>query len=185
MKALFSHGWIRREPRRCGRRRIWLSAVSVWNCCIRYATCTADAFYRSWTVKPGQKLPEQWESFARELGIHLPPGRAEQFGDTLWWVPAGMPELDRLKVLRPGLELGQVKKDRFEPAHALALWLGKCSREVSFPPDSDAIRDYLHGQVLPCRQKGWCLVKAGEYSLGWGKGDGSQLKNHYPKGLRK
>lgn len=133
----------------------------------------------------GQKLPKQWEGFARELGIHLPPGRAEQFGDTLWWVPAGMPELDRLKVLRPGLELGQVKKDRFEPAHALALWLGKCSREVSFPPDSDAIRDYLHGQVLPCSLKGWCLVKAGEFSLGWGKGDGSQLKNHYPKGLRK
>ena len=28
------------------------------------------------------------------------------------------------------------------------------------------------------------FVKVGGYSLGWGKGDGRVLKNHYPKGLR-
>ena len=26
---------------------------------------------------------------------------------------------------------------------------------------------------------------AGGYSIGWGKGDGKVLKNHYPKGLRR
>ena len=134
---------------------------------------------------PTEKLPKQWELFAKELGIRLPEGRPVCFGETLWWVPARMPDLKRLKVLRPGLELGTVKKDRFEPAHALALWLGECKTQVSFPPDSDEIRAYLHGDVLPCDKKGWCLVKAGPYSLGWGKGDGKQLKNHYPKGLRK
>ena len=134
---------------------------------------------------PGEKLPRQWELFAKELGIRLPEGRAVSFGETLWWVPAQMPDLKGLKVLRPGLELGTVKKDRFEPAHALALWLGECESQLSFPPDSDEIRAYLHGEVLPGGKKGWCLVKAGPYSLGWGKGDGKQLKNHYPKGLRK
>ncbi len=134
---------------------------------------------------PTEKLPKQWELFAKELGIRLPEGRPVCFGETLWWVPARMPDLKRLKVLRPGLELGTVKKDRFEPAHALALWLDECKTQVSFPPDSDEIRAYLHGDVLPCDKKGWCLVKAGSYSLGWGKGDGKQLKNHYPKGLRK
>ena len=134
---------------------------------------------------PAEKLPKQWELFARELGIRLPEGRPVCFGETLWWVPARMPDLKCLKALRPGLELGTVKKDRFEPAHALALWLGECKTQVSFPPDSDEIRAYLHGDVLPCDKKGWCLVKAGPYSLGWGKGDGKQLKNHYPKGLRK
>lgn len=134
---------------------------------------------------PGEKLPKQWERFAKELGIRLPEGRAVCFGETLWWVPARMPDLKRLKVLRPGLELGTVKKDRFEPAHALALWLRECATQVSFPPDGGEVRAYLHGDVLPCDRKGWCLVKAGPYSLGWGKGDGTQLKNHYPKGLRK
>ena len=110
---------------------------------------------------PAEKLPKQWELFAKELGIRLPEGRPVCFGETLWWVPARMPDLKRLKVLRPGLELGTVKKDRFEPAHALALWLGECKTQVSFPPDSDEIRAYLHGDVLPCDKKGWCLVKAG------------------------
>ena len=134
---------------------------------------------------PGEKLPRQWEDFAKALDIRLPEGRGLRFGETLYWAPADMPDVTKLRVLRAGLELGTVKKDRFEPAHALALWLKDCRCQVSFPAESDEIKAYLHGEVLPCREKGWCLVKAGAYSLGWGKGDGSQLKNHYPKGLRK
>ena len=134
---------------------------------------------------PGEKLPKEWVSFARDLGIRLPPGKAVSFGQNLFWAPEEMPELKRLKVMRPGLELGEVKKGRFEPAHALALWLKDCSCQVSFPPDSPEMSAYLHGEVLPCGKQGWCLVKAGDYSIGWGKGDKTQLKNHYPKGLRR
>ena len=134
---------------------------------------------------PGEKLPAQWDSFARPLGIRLPEGKAMSFGQTLYWVPEEMPPLKGLKVLRPGLELGTVKKDRFEPAHALALWLKKCGNVQSFEPESREIQAYLHGDVVPSEKKGWCLVQAGQYSIGWGKGDGTVLKNHYPKGLRR
>ena len=136
-------------------------------------------------LQPGEKLPEQWQSFAKDLGIRLPPGKAVSFGQNLYWAPEELPELKRLKVLRPGLELGQVKKDRFEPAHALALWLGDCAAVRGFDPEGAEIKAYLHGDVLQADVKGWCLVKAGAYSVGWGKGDGCQLKNHYPKGLRR
>ena len=44
---------------------------------------------------------------------------------------------------------------------------------------------YLHGETLSAGVRGWCLVRADGYSIGWGKGDGNQLKNHYPKGLRR
>ena len=47
------------------------------------------------------------------------------------------------------------------------------------------MRAYIHGDVVPSDIKGWCLVKADGYSIGWGKGDGRVLKNHYPKGLRR
>lgn len=134
---------------------------------------------------PGEKLPREWQSFARELGIQLPPGKAVSFGQNLFWAPEEMPDLRRLKVLRPGLELGTVKKDRFEPAHALALWLKECRNTQSHDPDSPEIRAYLHGDVIPSDVHGWCLVQAGGYTLGWGKGDKKQLKNHYPKGLRR
>ena len=137
------------------------------------------------SLTKAEKVPKEWLSFAKELGIHLPEGKALFFGQTLYWAPEEMPDISRLKVLRPGLELGIVKKDRFEPAHALALWLTECKNEVSYPAESAETAAYIHGEVLPSDKKGWCLVKAGPYSIGWSKGDGRVLKNHYPKGLRR
>ena len=87
--------------------------------------------------------------------------------------------------LRPGLELGQLLRGRFQPAHALALWLPDCARQADFPPESDEIKAYLHGDVLPGREKGWTRILCGGFGIGWAKGDGAQLKNHYPKGLRR
>ena len=133
----------------------------------------------------GEKLPKEWTAFAKDLKIILPRGKAVSFGQNLFWAPEALPDMKGLKVMRPGLELGETKKGRFEPAHALALWLKDCANTVSFPAESPEIREYMHGNVLPSNIKGWCLVKAGNYSLGWAKGDGSTLKNHYPKGLRR
>ena len=132
-----------------------------------------------------EKLPKEWTSFAKDLKISLPKGKAVSFGQNLFWAPEELPDMKGLKVMRPGLELGEVKKGRFEPAHALALWLRDCANVVSFPAESPEIREYMHGNVLSGNVRGWCLVKAGDYSLGWAKGDGNQLKNHYPKGLRR
>jgi len=138
-----------------------------------------------YTPVSGEKLPKEWSAFAKELGIKLPAGRAVLFGETLYWAPEGMPDIRKLKVLRPGLELGTVKKGRFEPAHGLALWLKDCANVQDYGADSAEMAKYIHGDVVPSTVKGWCLVTADGYSIGWGKGDGSVLKNHYPKGLRR
>ena len=133
----------------------------------------------------GEKLPKEWQQFAKDLGIRLPVGKALPFGQNLFWVPEEMPDLRGLKVLRPGLELGVAKKGRFEPAHALALWLREAACVADFAPEGPEMVRYLHGDVIPSGKKGWCLVTAGGFSIGWGKGDGNVLKNHYPKGLRR
>lgn len=133
----------------------------------------------------GETLPKPWKEFAQALGIGLPEGKCVSFGSSLYWAPMELPELRGLKVLRPGLELGTVKKDRFEPAHALALWMKDGRNVQDYPPDSREMEAYLHGEVVPSEKKGWCLVTTGGYSIGWGKGDGQHLKNHYPKGLRR
>ena len=133
----------------------------------------------------GAKLPKEWTAFAKELGLDLPEGKAVLFGETLYWVPAGMPDIGRVKVMRPGLELGEVKKGRFEPAHALALWLKECKNVQEYPAESREIQEYIHGNVVPSELRGWTLVTVDGYSIGWGKGDGRVLKNHYPKGLRR
>lgn len=137
------------------------------------------------TLVQGEKLPQQWMSFAKELEIQLPQGKAVTFGQSLYWVPEDLPSLQGLKVLRPGLELGEVKKDRLEPAHALALWLHSCRNVQDLSGDSRETASYMGGDVIPSEKKGWCLVTVDGYSLGWGKGDGRVLKNHYPKGLRR
>ena len=131
------------------------------------------------------KLPKEWSEFAKDCAIRLPVGKPVLFGTSLFWVPTECPELKGLKVLRPGLELGECKKGRFEPAHALALWLKDCANVQDYAPDSLEIAAYIHGEVIPSDRKGWTLVTAGGLSIGWGKGDGRVLKNHYPKGLRR
>ena len=122
------------------------------------------------------------------------------FGKELYRIPEAV-GLDGLKVLRPGLHLGTVKKNRFEPSHSLAAALGpddvRCLAEISTPDeavtgDGKAARAYLRGESLwtaDCSSvkgnKGWCLVTNCGYSCGWGKLSSGQIKNHYPKGVRR
>ena len=132
-----------------------------------------------------QALPKPWLSFAREAGVNLPEGIPLTFGDRLYLAPVGTPALRGLRVLRAGLELGTLKKDRLEPAHALALWGRDFANILPLSAQGPEIERYLHGEVLPGHIRGWCLVTVDGYSIGWGKGDGNQVKNHYPKGLRR
>ena len=133
----------------------------------------------------GEKLPKEWTEFSKKLDIKLPAGKAVLFGQSLYWAPPEMPELRGIKVLRPGLELGELKKGRFEPAHALALWLREAACMQTLSGESREIKAYMHGETIPTDCSGWCLVRVDSYSIGWGKGDGKILKNHYPKGLRR
>ncbi|WP_349668516.1 RsmF rRNA methyltransferase first C-terminal domain-containing protein, partial [Lacrimispora sp.] len=116
------------------------------------------------------------------------------FGEQLYLLPPEMIDLKGMKVIRPGLHMGTIKKNRFEPSHALALSLKK--EEVlswaEIPADHEDIVKYLKGQTIsapfswPVRldKKGWVLVVTDGYSIGFAKLAAGILKNHYPKGLR-
>ncbi len=109
------------------------------------------------------------------------------FGEQLYHLPAEMPAIKGLKVLRPGLHLGTMKKNRFEPSHALALYLKRSQVRYTWDmaAEGEEIRAYLSGQTFGAEgEKGWYLITAEGYSLGWGKLAGGMMKNHYPKGLR-
>ncbi len=129
-------------------------------------------------------LPAVISEFFDRLALPL-RGETVSFGDTVWLVPQELPELKGLHVLRVGLELGDVRKGRFLPAHALALALPRCSASVSYPADSREIAAYLRGETLSDSHTDWTLICVDGYPLGWAKGSGGVLKNHYPKGLRR
>ena len=109
-----------------------------------------------------------------------------RFKDQLYLAPEETPSLKGLKVLRPGLHLGTLKKNRMEPSHALALSLAPQEVLYSYDlPGEEAIRAYLNGQTVDAQgEKGWYLMTADGYSTGWGKLAGNIMKNHYPNGLR-
>jgi NOL1/NOP2/fmu family ribosome biogenesis protein len=150
----------------------------------------------------GIKDVKEYEEFAYEaltsdiIDILMPSDREKpflRFGDQLYLMMPDMPSTNKLKVLRPGLHLGTLKKNRFEPSHALALFLDKNSvkQSAELYDENDTsdykARAYLNGQTINTDlvQKGWTLMTYKGYSIGWGKQAGNIIKNHYPKGLRK
>lgn len=111
-----------------------------------------------------------------------------RFGDQLYRIPEQMPGLKGLKVLRPGLHLGTICKNRFEPSHALALALQpqEVTHTWNLESNSREAAEYVKGGTFHAEgEKGWYLITVDGYSIGWGKLAGGIMKNHYPKGLRK
>ena len=135
-----------------------------------------------------EKECREFFAFAEENLVKNITGSFLKFGDQLYRMPEGMPSIRNLKVLRPGLHLGTLKKNRFEPSHALALALrpDQVKHVCNLESDDPQVKAYLNGQTLNMDgEKGWYLVAVDGYSIGWGKLAGGILKNHYPKGLRK
>ncbi|WP_416828046.1 RsmF rRNA methyltransferase first C-terminal domain-containing protein [Ectobacillus polymachus] len=136
------------------------------------------------TIRDTKQLKE-YTHFVEETLLQAPKGEYILFGEQLYCLPKEMLSFDKLKVVRPGLHLGTMKKNRFEPAHALALMLKNEQVKYSYNRTNDEIMAYLKGEALQAEgPKGWYLVEVDGYSIGWGKLAGGVLKNHYPKGLR-
>lgn len=140
-------------------------------------------------TNPEKELGE-YLSFCKD-NLRLVPGeqgsRYLRFGDNLYLVPEETPELKGLKILRPGLHLGELKKNRFEPSHALALALSpeEAVHIRNLSADDPTAAAYLNGQTFSAEgEKGWYLICVDGFSLGWGKLSGGVMKNHYPRGLR-
>lgn len=133
-----------------------------------------------------------WRNFAEEAIPALSKQFDDEsafllFGEQLYYSPASELDWDKLKVARVGLHLGTVKKNRLEPAHALALALSpaEVARVASYGTDEPEILRYVKGEALMREgENGWTLVTVDGFSIGWGKQSEGQLKNHYPKGLR-
>ena len=163
---------------------------------------TVQEGYRAWPLggllKPLRREDcKEWMEFERETlcrtvsaCVYGGEGKGwfHRFGDNLYLTPEEFPNLKGLKVLRPGLHLGEIKKNRFEPSHALALALGARDVRHAYKMSTSELLPaaYLNGQTFAAEgEKGWHLILVDGISLGWGKLAGGIMKNHYPRGLRK
>ena len=130
------------------------------------------------------KQDKEFESFVKKyLNIDLKYNVT--FGDNLYLSP--IQKLDGIKVERPGLHLGELKKNRFEPSHSLALALKRedFKNVIDLKVDSKELQSYIQGETIETDIVGWGVICVEGYTVGLFKGDGRIAKNHYPKGLRK
>ena len=112
--------------------------------------------------------------------------------EQLYALPVDISPMKKLRFLRTGLLLGEVKKGRFEPSQALAMYLTKeqFANTVDFAGDDERVIRYLKGETVEADgaehrgKNGWCLVLAGGLPLGWAKRTGETLKNKYEPGWR-
>ena len=110
----------------------------------------------------------------------------------VYQVSPEMPQEGGLRIMRNGLLLGEMKKNRFEPSQplALALHTGDVDAVISLPVSDERLTRYLKGETLmiepeeAAHKKGWHLLCVDGYPLGFGKLVNGILKNKYPAGWR-
>ncbi|HFI0694304.1 TPA: RsmF rRNA methyltransferase first C-terminal domain-containing protein [Streptococcus suis] len=143
-------------------------------------------------LKPGKSNLNReqqtlWKEFEQNhLKVSL-TGLLQVFGDNLYLLPDGLPDLSKVKIARNGLHLGTFKKKRFEPSFALGLALHSTEVKNRVDISLDDFPAYVAGQTIAVSKdlpNGWYQVAVQGNGLGFAKIVSGTLKNAFPKGLR-
>jgi len=139
-----------------------------------------------------KKERQLWFSFLDENNLLNPVEDAALavFGEKLFALPSIMLDTSKLNSYKAGLFLGRIKKNRFEPAHSLAMALRNeffDSDYLCLDIDDPRLASYLRGDLLELSQAGpknYLVVAVNKYPIGWVRRSHLSLKNLLPKGLR-
>ncbi|HFI0638689.1 TPA: RsmF rRNA methyltransferase first C-terminal domain-containing protein [Streptococcus suis] len=143
-------------------------------------------------LKPGKSNLNReqqtlWKEFEQKhLKVSL-TGLLQVFGDNLYLLPDGLPDLSKVKIARNGLHLGTFKKKRFEPSFALGLALHSTEVKNRVDISLEDFPAYVAGQTVAVSKdlpNGWYQVAVQGNGLGFAKIVSGTLKNAFPKGLR-
>jgi NOL1/NOP2/fmu family ribosome biogenesis protein len=142
-------------------------------------------------ASPSTPQTRLWQEFSGEvLQADFPSDQLRVRAERLYFIPEELPDFGSLRVLHPGVWLGTFKKERFEPAHPLALFLqpGQAKHVLDLPSAQpggkrSTLQAYLSGETIPSDgAPGWTLVTVDGWPLGWGKRVQGTLKHHYTHG---
>ncbi len=131
--------------------------------------------------KPREREGKKATQYADYFSFYGLEDRANyQREDALWSLPFAFP-FERVNLLRAGLKVSSFPFE--EPDNALAHYLGK-EHQVELS-QSEALR-FLKGETLPMSLgDGYYLASYEGKGLGFFKMAKGQMKNRYPKGLRR
>lgn len=134
-------------------------------------------------AKLTNEVYEFFDGIKREFDFN----RFELSGDKLYYIPDTFPEVRGLRILRCGLYLGEIKKNRFEPSQSLAMSLSfeEFANSINLKANDERVIKYLKGETIEAEGKnGWTLVCVDSFPLGWGKINNGTMKNKYLPGWR-
>lgn len=127
--------------------------------------------------------------FINNLKFSINPELLTVHEDRVYLMPEGLPNLKGLRILRQGLLLGEMKKQRFEPSQALAnaLRTSDYDKVIRLDVKDPNVIRYLKCEAVEPEgdyEDGWYLICVGEYPLGWMKIAKNNFKNKYLPGWR-
>lgn len=170
--------------------RIWPHKMDGEGHFIAMLRKSEDAVMRSYSeLEPSaDKLAPELTDFLKDVSMPYELTNIHMFENRAYLIPGMAGEYKKLRKLRAGLLLGEVKKNRFEPsqAFAMALRMEEYRNVINLKADDPAVIKYLKGETLDIEEKGngWRLVCVDGYPLGWGKLTAGTLKNKYHAGWR-
>jgi len=134
-------------------------------------------------------LSEEALEFMKALTI---PHKSEQLivhEEKVYLLPEGLPNLKGLRILRQGLLIGEMKKQRFEPSQALAnaLKTSEYDKIIHLKVEDPNVIRYLKCESIELEgeyKDGWHLVCVEDYPLGFMKITKNNFKNKYQPGWR-
>lgn len=134
-------------------------------------------------------LSKEVEEFLSNINFKIDRESLQVHEDKLYLMPKELPSLKGLRLLRMGLLLGEMKKNRFEPSHALAVALKSTDYKnvINLRGDDPNVIKYLKCETITLDddyKDGFSLICVDGYPLGWGKLTGYTLKNKYIPGWR-
>ena len=140
-------------------------------------------------VKNKTSISEEAMEFIQCLKLPIRNELLHVHEDRVYLLPEGLPDLKGLRILRQGLLLGEMKKQRFEPSQALAcaLTAKDYDKIIRLSVEDPNVIRYLKCEAIEPEgtfEDGWYLVCVEEFSLGWIKVANHSFKNKYLPGWR-
>lgn len=103
--------------------------------------------------------------------------------------PDSLLNFDGIRIMRSGLYLGEIKHERFEPSHALAMALRQndYKKIINLNLNDPRVLKYLKCETLDIKdvaEDGYYLICVEGKPLGFGKVNKGTFKNKYPSNYR-
>jgi len=131
------------------------------------------------------------ETFMKDVFVDWKNGRFEVINDKLYFLKNTDLVHKGIRMIRSGLLLGTIKKNRFEPSGAFALALRKneYAHIIDLDSHDERVIKYLKGETIDASDKdtttdGYVLICVDGYSLSWGKIKNGSIKNKIEVGYR-